>query len=274
MQLRKKAIEMAAIYKQNPKVEAIILAGSVARKLEDEHSDIELHILWSVPPEDEDRQNPIKSIDGTILSYHLYEAEEWSEAYLTQEGIKLEISNFLTVTVERFISDVIHKYETDYEKQCIVSSIQDGVCLYGEKKVSDLKNRVAEYPEELAKRMITENLWLSNRWNNREALLKRKDWLMLYDVICEVQRDVFGVLFGLNKMYVHHPAFKWMPYNVERMKIKPENLYERMAKTLIGSPEYSVKELEVLIHEVLHLVHIYAPELNIDEQQKCIQYVK
>ena len=115
--------------------------------------------------------------------------------------------------------------------------------------------------------MISENLWLSNRWHNREALLKRKDWLMLYDVICEAQRNIFGVLFGLNKMYVHHPAFKWMPYNVERMIIKPENLYERMANALIGKPEYSVQELEVLIEELLQLVEHHAPELHITEQQ-------
>ena len=62
--LKEKAIEMSEIYRGNPKVEAIILAGSVARKLEDEHSDIELHILWSEPPEDEDRRAPINSIDG------------------------------------------------------------------------------------------------------------------------------------------------------------------------------------------------------------------
>jgi len=252
MGLKEKAIEMSEIYRQNKKVEAIILAGSVARKLEDEHSDIELHILWSEPPED----------------------EEWSETYLTKEGIKLEISNFLTLTVEKIISEVVEQYDINYEKQCIVSSVHDGVSLYGEVKVHALKDRVEVYPEELVKRMISENLWLSNRWHNRDALLKRKDWLMLYDVICEVQRDLFGVLFGLNKLYVHHPAFKWMAYNVEHMNIKPENLYERIANTLIGKPEYSVQELEVLIEEVLHLVEQYAPELNIAEQQKRIQYAK
>lgn len=131
------------------------------------------------------------------------------------------------------------------------------VCI-GEEKVHELKDRVVSYPEDLAKRMISENLWLSNRWHNREALLKRKDWLMLYDVICEAQRNIFGVLFGLNKMYVHHPAFKWMPYNVERMIIKPENLYERMANTLIGKPEYSIQELGVLIEELLQLVEHHA----------------
>ncbi|QWG63161.1 DUF4037 domain-containing protein [Bacillus mycoides] len=274
MGLKEKAIEVSEIYRQNQKVEAIILAGSVARKLEDEHSDIELHILWSEPPEDEERLGPINNIGGTILSYHPYEDEEWSETYLTKEGIKLEISNFLTLTVEKIISEVIEQYDINYEKQCIVSSVHDGVSLYGEVKVHALKDRVEAFPEELAKRMISENLWLSNRWHNREALLKRKDWLMLYDVICEVQRDLFGVLFGLNRMYVHHPAFKWMPYNVGRMSIKPENLYERIANTLIGEPEYSVQELEVLIEEVLHLVEQYAPELNIAEQQKRIQYAK
>ncbi|MGE6596901.1 DUF4037 domain-containing protein [Bacillus proteolyticus] len=274
MGLLEKAIEMSEIYRENSKIEAIILAGSVARKLEDEHSDIELHILWSAPPEDEDRRAPIHRIDGTILSYYPYEEEEWSETYLTKEGIKLEISNFLTGTVEKVISDVVDLYDINYEKQCIVSSVHDGVSLYREEKVNELKGNVAVYPEELAKRMISENLWLSNRWHNREALLKRKDWLMLYDVICEVQRNIFGVLFGLNRMYVHHPAFKWMSNNVEQMTIKPENLYERMAGTLIGSPEHSVQELEVLIEEVLHLVEQYAPELNVSEQQKRIEYVK
>lgn len=140
MGLREKAIEMSEIYRKNPKIEAIILAGSVARKLEDEHSDIELHILWSEPPEDEDRKEPINHIGGKILSYYPYEEEEWSETYLTKEGIKLEISNFLTVTVEKIISEVVERYDINYEKQCIVSSIHDGVSLYGEVKVHTLKD--------------------------------------------------------------------------------------------------------------------------------------
>ncbi|KEK26179.1 DUF4037 domain-containing protein [Bacillus gaemokensis] len=274
MNLMQKAKEMVDIYKQNPKIDTILLAGSVSRNWQDEHSDIELHILWSTPPEDDDREAPIKDVCGTILSYHPYEEEEWSESYLTKDGIKLEISNFLSVTVESFISDVVDKYETDYDKQCIVASIHDGVSLYGEDKIRKLKDRVTEYPLELSKQMIAENLLLSNRWNNREALLKRKDWLMLCDVMCEVQKNVFGVLFGLNKMYVHHPAFKWMPFNIERMTIKPENLYERMTNILMGNPEDSVRDLEVLIEEVLILADTHIPELDLCEQKKQIRHAK
>ncbi|HDX9590064.1 TPA: DUF4037 domain-containing protein [Bacillus pseudomycoides] len=274
MDLRQKSIEMAAIYKENPKVEAVILAGSVSRNWHDENSDIELHILWSVPPEDEDRQAPIQRVEGHILSYYPYEEEEWSESYVTKAGIKLEISNFLSLAVERFLSDVVDKYETDYDKQCIVASIQDGVSLYGEEKVILLKNKVAEYPVELSKHMVSENLWLGNRWNNREALLKRKDWLMFYDVLCDVQKKLFGVLFGLNQMYVHHPVFKWMPFNIERMRIKPENLHDRMTAILMGNQEKSIKELELLIEEVINLVHEHLPDLDIREQKNHMRYTK
>ena len=48
MGLKEKAIEMSEIYRQNQKVEAIILAGSVARKLEDEHSTILNYIFYGL----------------------------------------------------------------------------------------------------------------------------------------------------------------------------------------------------------------------------------
>jgi hypothetical protein len=274
MQLLNKTKEMAAIYQQNPNIQSIILAGSVSRNLQDEHSDIELHILWSTPPENEDRMYPINLIGGEIFSYHPFEEEEWSETYLTNDSIKLEISNFLTSTVERFITDVVEQFETNYDKQCIVASVYDGVSLYGHEKVNDLKAQIATYPLNLAKQMISENLWLGNRWNNREALLNRHDYLMLYDVLCDVEKKLFGVLFGLNNIYVHHPTFKWMAYNVEKMDIKPDNLYNRMSTILIDKPENSVRELETLINEIIILVETHIPELTIAEQKKSIHYAK
>ncbi|MFS0749906.1 DUF4037 domain-containing protein [Oceanobacillus sp. 1P07AA] len=274
MDLFKKAIDMSKIYTENTKVEAIILAGSVSRNLQDDYSDIELHIFWSSSPTDEDRQYPIKKVKGTILSYHPYEEEEWSEAYLNQDGIKFEISSFLSTTVERFISDVMDNYRTDLEKQCLVASIHDGISLFGKEKINQLKNKVVKYPSGLSKQMISKNLWLSNGWNNRKALLSRKDWLMLYNVICGVQKKLFGVLFGLNHMYVHHPDYKWMQYNIKSMQIKPENLYERMTKILIGNPKNAIDELEVLIAEVIMLVEEYNPELNISNQKNHIGYTK
>ncbi|PEK56625.1 cytoplasmic protein, partial [Bacillus pseudomycoides] len=70
------------------------------------------------------------------------------------------------------------------------------------------------------------------------------------------------------------PAFKWMPFNIERMKIKPANLYERMTNILIGHPENSINELELLIKEVLVLAGKQISELDLCEQRKQISYAK
>lgn len=65
---------------------------------------------------------------------------------------------------------MVDRYETDFDIQCIVASVNDGIGLFGEERVNAFKNRIAKYPLELSEQMITENLWLSNRWNNRNEL--------------------------------------------------------------------------------------------------------
>ncbi|XXM74599.1 DUF4037 domain-containing protein [Lysinibacillus sphaericus] len=272
--LKQQSIEMAKVYLQNPKVESILLAGSVSRGWQDEHSDIELHIFWNDSPADEDRLSPIKKVNGEILSYHPYEDEEWSEAYVTRDGVKFEISSFLTSSVEKMIEDVVIRSETDYDKQCIAASVYYGQSLFGQEKITQLKNILNTYPEKLTKEMILENLEFGNRWHNRKALLNRQDWLMLYSVICDVEKKLLGVLFGLNKMYVHHPAFKWMQNSIALMEFRPVNLYERLTEILSGKPENSVEALTDLIDETIFLVEKQHPELITDDVKQKLNYSK
>ncbi|WP_172461149.1 DUF4037 domain-containing protein [Priestia endophytica] len=204
MRLSLLAAEISNLYKKNPKVEAVLLGGSVSRNWHDEFSDIELPVLWKEDPIDKERKEPIHVLKGTIIEFHPYEKEEWSESYTTQ-GVKIEISNFLTQTVKNISYDVVKTFDTNLEKQCLVASIHDGIPIYGKDVVNNLKKTVEVYPKELSEAMIKENIDLGTRWQNREALLAREDWLMLYDVIVSAQVKVMGLLFGINRLYVHHP---------------------------------------------------------------------
>ncbi|CAG9622389.1 DUF4037 domain-containing protein [Sutcliffiella rhizosphaerae] len=274
MSLKQTAMKLTTIYKNNPSIEAIMLAGSVATGWEDEFSDIELHILWKKPPSDDDRKQPIQFINGSVLSYFPFEDGEWSESYLTPEGIKLEISNFLTSTVETFITDVTIHFDMNYDKQCILASIKDGMPLYGEMVINSLKQSISIYPHQLAKRMISENLWLGSRWNNRAALMKRQDRLMLNGVTQDACIKLMGVLFGLNKMYVHHPSFKWLSNKEKEFTVKPENFVARINQFLLSNQEQALKELEDLFADVIRLVHQYHLDLDIEEQKRMIGYNK
>lgn len=261
MDLKQKAIEMATIYKTNSKVDAILLAGSVALGWEDEFSDIELHIIWKEAPTDDDRKVPIRSVEGRILTYHPYEDEEWAESYVTQDGVKLEISSFLTSSIRSHIEDVMVKSDVNFDKQCLIASIENGVGLYGHSVIDVFKKSVVNYPSELAAKMITDNLDLGAGWNNRRAL-------------CDVQKKLMGGLFGLNSIYVHHPAYKWMSHKIKEMHIKPDDFLSRMNNILLGNPSESLSSLEQLVDEVIKLVEFYQPKINIEKQKQNISYVK
>lgn len=273
MSLKDKAIEVVKVYKENPKVSAVILAGSVSRGWDDQHSDIELHILWAEPPTDEDRMSAIKQVNGEIIDFHEYEEEEWAESYIT-DGIKMEISGFLQSTVERIIDEVVVEHDTSLDKQCLVAAVEHGGILYGDTVVQELKKKTASYPAVLAEKMIIENMEYWNRWNNRYALLDRKDWLMLYDLICTMERKVLGILFGLNHLYVHHPSFKWTKQSADLMEIKPVDLYERLSDILTGASNESIQKLEVLIGEVFDLVEANCPGINVEKYKSKAEFVR
>ncbi|GAA0458321.1 DUF4037 domain-containing protein [Alkalibacillus silvisoli] len=262
MDLKILASEIANIYQQNPKVEAVLLGGSVSRNWQDEHSDIELFILWKGAPTDEERKAAIVKLNGNIIDFHPYEDEEWSETYITQ-GVKLEISNFLTETINRVISDVIISYDTDLDKQCIVAAVYNGVALSGDSVINIMKEKVSKYPYELSVAMVKENIYLGNRWNNREALLERKDWLMLYKVMVSVQTNLMGILFGLNRQFVHHPAFKWQKHTLSSMEIIPENVSNRLESIFLNDPKVSIRELEVIIKEMYELIQCEYPQIDL-----------
>ncbi|PYZ97467.1 cytoplasmic protein [Alteribacter lacisalsi] len=259
MNIKQKAAKAAACYNANPKVEAVILAGSVARGWDDRFSDIELNILWRETPSDEDRLSAVKELGGELLSFYPYEDEEWSETFKAL-GLKFEISSFLTITVEKVIREVVIEADACLEKQCLVASIHEGEALAGENAVKRLQMETSRYPAELERAMILNGLDLGTRWHNRGALLAREDWLMLYHVMTDVQQKVMQNLFALNRMYVHHPAFKWQRNSLEKMALKPELTAERMDRVLTADPEAGVKELESLFEEVRGLVIKAWPE--------------
>ncbi|PYZ93350.1 cytoplasmic protein [Salipaludibacillus keqinensis] len=256
------ASDIAKVYEKNRKVEAVLLGGSVARNWNDQYSDIELFVFWKDSPTDEDRLASIEKVEGDIIDFHTYEDEEWSETYITQ-GIKLEISNFLTDTINQVIDDVLLSFDTNLDKQCLVAAVHYGVSLSGDLVINPMKKRTHHYPTELSLAMIKDNILLGNRWNNRLALLDREDWLMLYKVMVDVQTNIMGMLFGLNRLYVHHPAFKWQKQTLESMEMTPTNTVHRLGSTFLEDPSDSIKNLERIIREVYELIQMEHPQIDL-----------
>ncbi|WP_205168321.1 YpoC family protein [Bacillus pakistanensis] len=249
------AEKQADIYKENKKMAAIMIAGSVSRGSSDEHSDIELHIFWNEPISDVDRLRMINRCKGEVIDFHPYEEEEWSESYKVGE-VKFEISHFLVSTIENWCHEILHHNDHNEDKQCIISSVVDGIPIYGREIIGTWKNTLKKFPDELKKKIITENFTFSGRWNHRYALLEREDFLVLYDSVIEVEKKLMRILFALNGMYVQNPKFKWLRKSLNQMEIKPQDCYERFTYVLKNAyQEQGLRELDNLITEVKSLTN-------------------
>ncbi|MFQ3545308.1 DUF4037 domain-containing protein [Halobacillus rhizosphaerae] len=253
MKLRNIAHEIGKLYSRNEKVSAVLLAGSVSRGWEDGHSDIELHVIWNQSPSSEDRMEVIRRVNGVLKSFYPYEDEEWSETYW-YNGVKMEISNFLCQTIDKTIDRVTKEYSTNLEDQCLVAAVHDGIPLHGNEKISQFKHKTAVYPDGLKRAMLTENMELGSRWDSRVALQSRGDYLMLYDLMAAVEKKVMAQLFAHNKLYVHHPAFKWQRKSLEQMSRVPEGIGRRLEQVFISDVESGLRELETIVGEVEQLV--------------------
>ncbi|WP_101842226.1 DUF4037 domain-containing protein [Halobacillus sp. Marseille-P3879] len=253
MNLKDLAVKAANVYKENSKVEAVYIAGSLSRGWEDQYSDIELNVCWYEAPNEADRKSVIDALSGEIIEFHDYEEEEWSESYKVND-IKLEISSFLTEGVLRKIQRVTKEFQVNIKDQCLAASIHYGIPLHGEEVLDGLKAKVVVYPESLSQNMIEAHLDLGEKWQNRYALLEREDWLMYYSLLTMAQKKIMGLLFGLNCLYVHHPSYKWQKQSLDLMNIKPERVNERLDRVFLSSPDEGLKEVEALMEEIKQLI--------------------
>src|SRR4051812_2170186 len=83
----------APAYYDNPKVCAILLAGSVARGIADRYSDIEMTVFWGGAPPDEARRDAIARGGGELINFYDYDEDnaEWSDDVHVR-GVEFQIS--------------------------------------------------------------------------------------------------------------------------------------------------------------------------------------
>ncbi|MCF6410828.1 cytoplasmic protein [Pseudalkalibacillus salsuginis] len=273
MNLLEQAKKMSMIYKSNPKLDVIFVGGSVSRGWDDRFSDIELFLIWDEPPDDEDRMDPIKAVNGTILDFHPYEEGEWSETYLA-DGTKFEISSFLTSTIEAYIQSMT-KGDISLDKQCLIGAFADGLPLKGERQFGNHAESLFPYPKILKDNLILHFFNFDGRWQNREALIHRRDSLFLHSLLVEVSQKLIITLSAVNDMYIHHPGLKWLRETCERMGARPDHLTERIHRLLTYTdPARSVEELEGLIAETGQLLQDRLPHLDLTDQLERAKAVR
>jgi hypothetical protein len=250
---------VAPAYAANPKVVGVLLAGSVARGIADQFSDIEIDIFWQAPPTDEDRSAPIERAGWPTVYRHVDE-NEWADGFLIA-GVKVDTSQFLVSTLDRWLDDVLVRADTEPEYQVRITAIQHGQPLYGAGLIERWRAKTAAYPDALAHAMAAEYGGFRPRYL-LEMLAARDDLLLLHQDLVAAEQQILSVLMGVNRMYAPHPFHKWLDWEIGQLKIAPPNLNRRLRQILRAEPCAAVDQLGELIEETFALIEQYLPEFD------------
>src|SRR5262245_60950082 len=175
---RRVAVARRAVlaYQRNPRVAAALIGGSVARGLADARSDIELDVYWCEPPSVEDREAAIEGAGWTRV-YAEVDENEWADG-MSVDGIKLDVSGFLTSTIDGYIDRALAG-DAGAEVQVRVTALRDGIPLHGAAVIGAWRARCAGYPEALATALVQQGLDLRPR-ERLEMLAGRDDVYLLH----------------------------------------------------------------------------------------------
>jgi predicted nucleotidyltransferase len=259
---RRRAIagRAAAAYMANPAVAAVLLAGSVARGLADELSDIELDVYWRRPPSDDER---IAAVEGAGWErvYAEEDEHEWADGFRI-DGVKLDAGNFLTSTIDGYLTAALERADTEPELQVRITALLHGEALHGALLIDAWRERCAVYPTRLAIAMVARGLAL-RPLERLEMLVARDDVLILHRDLVDNLQGLLDALFGLNRVFAPHPFHKWLDWEASLLPIKPDDLVGRIRRLLQAAPRQAVDEVGALADETFDLVAAHLPEFRI-----------
>lgn len=250
----------ATAYLANPHVAAVLVAGSVARGLADDRSDIELDVYWATAPTEEERAAAVEGA-GWERVYAVVDEDEWADGYLV-DGVKVDTSGFLTSTIEAHLDAALDQGDVEPERQVRITALLDGVALSGRPIIDAWRTRCRDYPTTLALAMVESGLDLRPR-ERLEMLAARDDVLLLHRDLVDNAQGILDALFGLNRAYTPHPFHKWLDWEGMLLTAAPIELVPRIRRLLVAPPHAAVEELCALVGETFSLVERLLPAANV-----------
>ena len=288
------ARQIGAAYGVSPNVAAVYIAGSVARGWADRYSDIELDVYWTTPPSDAERFEIIRraggeadvhwgdppgdaeyrvllrKLQGHVSQVWPYEDSEWSEHFYIH-GVNIGVSAFLVETMDKWLADVVERFDTDDEKHMRVAAVKYAIPVHGDQLIARWKAGI-RYPDELAHALIAEQLAVDESWWQCDMLAGRNAVIPLMALFVTMKRRILRILLALNRIFLLDPRFKWADRLIEQMRIAPPDLGKRLRWVYRAEPASAVAELQRLMEEVLDLVDQVMPDRDTAFAREWLSY--
>lgn len=253
---------VAAEYAANPKVAAIIVAGSVSRGIVDHVSDIDtsvyLHEPFTKEEFEAEKERAIAS-GGALFGG---DEKDGFALWRCVDGVKYDIGFGTLEQSEEIFTDVLEKHSLDGDSHLISDGILKSIPLHGEGIVAGWKKRLAEFPVGLARKMVETHVRVSPFWVASEMCAARNERIWFPELALDYVRHILWVLCGLNRRY-YPGKVKGFALTALELPISPRNFLHRTEHLFRLHPNDAVIILKELVEEVHDLVEEHMPEVDV-----------
>lgn len=230
------AHSLAALYARNAHVAAVLVGGSTARGQADRFSDLELLVLWSAPPTDDDRRAVIDAAGGDLHRLYPYDEASalWEDLYFMgrdatdrpKSGCQVEVSHFLTATVSALVDRVIDQADADEALLNAMAGLADGHALAGAPVIRPWQDRVATYPDALQRAVVRRYGYIDHFWRWEMYATRGHNLSDAYGHFTTVVRRAAHLILAVNRRY--GGDWKWLVPTLEICPLAPEQVAERI----------------------------------------------
>lgn len=259
-------------YITHPLAKAAMITGSTATGEADLYSDVEMFIYYDRLPPIEELQLVRLRNQGSepIATFEDPDQRFFGEFYYIDE-VQFQIGNSTIEFWEGEMSTVFEEFDVTSPAQKALSGMLDCIPVYGEEIISHWKQQIADYPDALVQVMVEKHLNFFPLWSVREQLAARDTTIFQHQIRLEAGQNLLGVLAGLNRLYYSTFQFKRMKQFIDRMDIKPQDLYVRLENLYYQEPLSCADELKKLIAETIELVELHLPQVDTSKVKASLE---
>jgi predicted nucleotidyltransferase len=271
---------IAQQYALIPTVDALFLGGSTARGQADRYSDIELSVLWTTPPTEQERGQIITQLDGDLhfLSPYIKDEALWEDLFflgrnqenIPKSGCHVEVSHYLVSTIEAAIDRVLIASEVDLELHNLMAGILESIPLLNPSRVDGWKQRLRQYPDTLQLAVIQHYGIIDHFWRWEMYVARGNNRLEIASLFTRILQQALHLLLGLNRRYFD--GFKWIDTLIPHLAIAPEHLGERIRHVYELPVSDAASEVRSIVEDTFTLIEQHLPSVNVDQFRQVFSY--
>ena len=257
------ARRVATPYQALPQARASMVTGSVADGLSDYFSDIDMAIYYETLPGEEMLVEARVQNGAPLRKWAIGDRNSggFIEAYMMGQ-VECQLIHSTLEGWEQNMAVVLEQHEVTSPLNKAMSGMQKCIPLYGDALIQRWKDRINDFPPELAEKMVRHYLNFFPVWALLGQFTSRDATLFYQQSVLEAAQNLLGVLSGLNRVYYSTFQFKRMGKFIDQLGVAPPHLAQRIESLFQLPMEPSSDQLRTLVGETIALVDAHMPQVD------------